>query len=70
MDIDLGKRITVNFTQLGIDQDYFVTKRNTSWDRGKLRVTYNVVPVGASGFMELDDSIYGKLDEPECRLAF
>ena len=68
--IDIGHRITVNFTQLGIDEDYFVTKISVRLDRGKLRCSYNLVPAGSSVFMQLDDAIYAKLDETECRLAF
>jgi hypothetical protein len=70
MDIDLGHRITVNFTQLGIDQDYFVRKINVSWDRGLLKCAYGVTPAQAGVYMQLNDAIYAKLGEVECKLAF
>jgi len=70
MDIDIGHRITVNLTQLGIDQDYFVRKIDTDWDRGLIRASYGVIPAGSSVYMQLNDSVYGKLDADECRLAF
>jgi len=69
-DIDIGKRITVNLTQIGIDQDYFVQHISTSWHKGKLRVSYNVAPAGAYAYATLDDAVYGKLDADECKLAF
>jgi hypothetical protein len=69
-DIDIGHRITVNFTQLGIDQDYFVTRIAVSRQSNKVRCSYSVVPAGTSVYMQLDDAIYGKLDANECKLAF
>lgn len=70
MDIDIGHRITVSFTQLGIDQDYFVRKIDTSYDRGLTRVSYGVSPAGANVYMQLNDAVYGELNAPECKLAF
>ena len=67
--IDIGHRITVNITQLGIDQDCFVIKKTDSLHKGKIRCTYGLVPAGSNVFMQLDDAIYGKLGEPECKLA-
>lgn len=69
MAIDLGHRITVNITQLGIDQDYFVIKKTDSLYKGKIRCTYGLAPTGSNVFMQLNDAIYAKLDVDECKLA-
>jgi hypothetical protein len=69
-DIDIGKRITVNITQLGIDADYFVRKETVRLDKGKLKVSYGLEPAGSSVWMKLNDAVYGKLNADECKAAF
>ena len=68
--IDIGHRITVNFAQLGIDEDYFVAKISVSVNNGVVKCSYNLAPAGSSAYAQLNDAIYGKLNATECRLAF
>lgn len=70
MDIDNGKRITVNFTQLGIDQDYFVTKITVVLDRGEIKCSYNVTPADAAKYKILNDAVNASLGNDACRCAF
>lgn len=69
-DIDIGHRVTVNLPQVGIDQDYFVNKINSRWDRGLVKASYGLRPAESTVVMQLGSAIYGVLDAAECKLAF
>jgi len=69
-DIDIGHRITVNLSQLGIDQDYFVRKISVTLNQGKIKCSYGVTPAQGAVYMQLDDTTYGVLDNNNCKLAF
>jgi len=69
LDIDIGKRITVAFTQLGIDQDYFVHKETVTMESNKLRVSYLLKPATSTIACRLDDAVYGVLNDSNCKLA-
>jgi len=68
-DIDIGHRITVNITQLGVDQDYFVRKITAWLVNGELVCSYGLVSCGSNVFMQLDDPYYAIMDASQTKLA-
>jgi len=69
VDIDIGKRITVNIPHIGIDQDYFVHQITVRIMNGIMRCSYLLAPVSVASAFQLDDPIYGELDGSMSKLA-
>ena len=69
VDIDIGKRITINLPQVGLDQDYFVRSITISYNEDKIRCEYGVAPAEASTWLVLDDIIFAVLDSNYAKLA-
>ena len=62
IDIDLGKRVTINLPQIGIDQDYHVRHMSVDLSDNRIKATYAVAPASVDVSFELDHATLGLLD--------